>query len=526
MFILAILIGIYSYLIFGIGLLGILYKSYIVLATLLFMLIVLFFLKERLRDASFKFIRTLKQIQKINFSLTKHNMLIAIPLFMLILQGIINFIGVLGPELGFDALWYHLTIPKIYLQSHFISYIPGGLLYYSAMPKLTEMLYIVGLALGNEILAKIIHFSFGILTLIALYCLSRKFLSKIYSLLAIVLFYSNLVVGWMSISAYVDLARTFFEIMALWGFVNWNEKKENKWLILSAVMLGLAISAKLLALGSLVIFVILVYALNRRIASALIYCFFALLVPLPWLIFSFINTGSPVYPFFTNIYPVKFNFNFINPLNLSDPISPLYVVFLPITLFLYGKLRLPFKIIALYSFFAVIIWYLTPQTGGGRFILPYLPALSLITIVIISMIKRVKLRNIFIGLIIILALFSAIYRSAANSKYIPIILGNESKSQFLTKHLNFSFGDFYDTDGYFAKKIKIEDKVLLYGFHNLYYVNFPFVDSSFIKKGNTFNYIAVQGSTLPERFKFWNLIYYNEKINVKLYSFGGIRWTY
>ena len=67
---------------------------------------------------------------------------------------------------------------------------------------------------------------------------------------------------------------------------------------------------------------------------------------------------------------------------------------------------------------------------------------------------------------------------------------------------------------------------LLYGFHNLYYINFPFIDSSYVKIGDRFNYIAVAGNNLPERFKVWNLIYYNEKTNVKLYSIGGMKWTY
>src|SRR6185437_14950424 len=118
-----------------------------------------------------------------------------------------------GPEIGFDALWYHLTLPKLYLGWHQVRHIPGGLLYYSDMPKLTEMLYISGLAILGETGAKLIHFSFGILCCIALYKVGRKFFSPLLSLIAVAIFYSNLVVGWESISAYIDLARTFFNIM-------------------------------------------------------------------------------------------------------------------------------------------------------------------------------------------------------------------------------------------------------------------------------------------------------------------------
>ena len=135
--------------------------------------------------------------------------------------------GALGPEIGFDALWYHLTIPKLYLENNSIFYIPGGLLYYSTIPKLTEMLYTAAIALNGEILAKLIHFCFGILTCVALFKLSRLFFSLKISLIAVVIFYSNLVVGWQSITAYVDLARTFFEIMALWAFAKFVKSKDS-----------------------------------------------------------------------------------------------------------------------------------------------------------------------------------------------------------------------------------------------------------------------------------------------------------
>ncbi len=529
MFKLALLIGIYAYLIFGLGLLGILYKVYIISTTLIFGLIFFYIYREKIKKILGRYFAVLRKVHVCKDILRTANLLLITALFVLVLQGIINLVGALGPELGFDALWYHLTLPKIYLQNHSIFYIPGGLLYYSAIPKLTEMLYIAGMTFGSEIFAKLIHYSFGILCLIALYGLSRKFLSKTLSLIVVVLFYSNLVIGWMSITSYVDLARTFFETMALWGLVEWQEKKQTKWLIVSAVMLGLAVSIKLLALESLLIFILLIILKKPKkniFKDLLIYCGFALAIPLPWLIFSYINTGSPVYPFFSNIYSITLNSHLINPLNLADPISSIYIIFLPVALIFYKKLNPALKIVPLYSFLAVVIWFFTPQTGGGRFILPYLPAFSLITVAIISILKRKILRNSFIGLIIFFALFSLVYRGAANFKYIPVILGNQSKSQFLTNHLNFSFGDFYDTDGYFSKQIKPGDKVLLYGFHNLYYVDFPFIDSSYVKSGDTFNYVAVQEGSLPKKFKNWSLIYYNNKTKVGLYSIEGLKWIY
>src|SRR3989344_8285715 len=169
-------------------------------------------------------------------------------------MALINLIGALGPEFSFDALWYHLTIPKIFINEHKIFFIPGGLFYYSIMPKLGEMLFIPALMFGNEIISKLIQWTFGMLSAFVVYKISRNFFDQKLSIIASLIFYSSLVVAWQSTIAYIDLIRSFFEIMALWGFLEFYKSKNNKWLIGSALMIGFAISTKLLAVGSLLIF--------------------------------------------------------------------------------------------------------------------------------------------------------------------------------------------------------------------------------------------------------------------------------
>lgn len=512
---LAIIIGIYSYFLFALGVLGLFYQTNIILFTFLYVLIFWGLFKDKLRFTT---------VPKFN-----------IFLFIIILQSFINLVGALGPELGFDALWYHLTIPKIYLSSHVVSHIPGGLLYYSDMPKLTEMLYSFGLSLGSEFYAKIIHFLFGILILFSLYSISRRFLNKSFSFLVVLIFSSNLVFSWQSTTAYIDLARTFFELLAFWAFLNFYKNKKNTWLLESAVMLGLAISTKLLALSSIPIFVLLIFLAQKNIKkslfNSLIFFSISILIPSPWFLYSYLNTGNAFYPLLTHFYPISSSLT--NPIidfwnlftHLYDPISPLYLIILPFVFMQYRKFKSESRLVCLYSVLGLFTWYIIPKTGGGRFILPYLPILSLLMVIVIKTLS-INLRKISIVAVVLVSLITILYRGAANYKYISVLTGLETKEKFLSDNLNFSYGDFYDTDGYFRNHIKDSDRVLLFGFHNLFYTDFPFIDSSFVKKGDSFNYIAVQNSTIPERFKFWNLIYSNLKTGVKLYSLGGQKWTY
>lgn len=532
MFFLAIVLGLYSYSIFSLGLLGLLGKESLIVDTVFFLaVLVSYFWKtqKNIVRAVFSFFRTLSVL---SFCL----------IGLLAIQALINLVGVLGPELGFDALWYHLTLPKLYLETATITFIPGGLLYYSAMPKLAEMLYIPGLLAGGEQFIKLIHFSFGILTCIAIYHFSRNFFARKISLIAVAIFYANLVVGWESSSAYIDLVRTFFEVLGLWGFINWWKKRKKHWLFISAVMIGFAITTKLLAIGSLILFLILIGIRDFRtvrvvelVRDIALYPVIALLVPLPWFLFAYYHTGTPLYPFFTDLYKVA-----PEPLSLAafikdisilftsaaDPISPVYLIVLPLLLWIFIKRQKSIKQIeiikpiVLYSLLAIIIWYFTPRTGGGRFILPYVPAFSILVAFVLSQIPITKLRLYLVSIVILLSVTSILYRGAANSRYLPFILGKESKAQFLKKHLNFEYGDFYDIDGYFAKKISQNDRVLLYGFHNLYYIDFPYIDSSWVKKGDKYNYIATQGGRLPEERVRGKLIYENPVTHVRLYSLG------
>ena len=78
------------------------------------------------------------------------------------------------------------------------------------------------------------------------------------ALIGCLIFYSQLTVGWLSTTAYVDLVRTFFEILALDYFLKWAGNKKLPLLIKSSVLVGLAISVKLLAFYSLASFIFLI----------------------------------------------------------------------------------------------------------------------------------------------------------------------------------------------------------------------------------------------------------------------------
>ncbi len=522
MFKFAVLIGFYSYSLFGLGVIGLLTPLLVFVLTVAFLSAFLYFFK-----------RNMLQIGKyltFAFEYFVHESLVNKFLWIILAtQMMINLIGALGPESGFDAIWYHLTLPKIYIEQKQIAFIPGGLFYYSAMPKLIEMLYIPALMFGNEIFAKLIHFSFGFLTLVVLFRLSKMLLPKNLLVLVLVVFYSNLVVAWQSTTAYIDLGRTFFEVLSLYFLILFFKTKKNTELLKSGVSLGLSIGSKVLSIGSLIPVLLILFAQRVKFLRIIQFIFLCLIIPLPWFIFSYINTGNPIYPFFSSAYSLAPSLNILNFTNLarsSDPISPAYLITLPLILLYFKKFNKFIKVVAVYSFLSLIVWIITPQTGGGRFILPYLPAYSILVGSAIYYSKNKLLKGYLVILVVLVALTSLVYRGIANSKYVPVVLGLESKHHFLSKNLNYNFGDFYDAGRYFENNIDSEDKVLIYGTHNLFYVNFPFIHESFVKKKDMFNYIMTQNVDIPSLFSDWKLIYVNSLTNVKLYTKDKKLWEY
>lgn len=531
MFGFAFLLGLYANIIFAFGLLHKLSFVDLFLITELFVFCSVVFWRKFEKEFSLK----------MNFFIFKKTFFKNPIIFCYIFSCFgVMLMGALGPELAFDSLWYHLSLPKIYLQEHGVLHLPGGLMYYSSMPKLGELLYTSALSFSGEVLAKIIHFSFGLLTLFVTFAISRKFLSTFYSLIAVVVLLSNIVFMWEASTAYIDLVRTFFEVMAFWGLLNYFDTKKKTWLVESALLLGLAIESKLLSVVTLVVFLTLLVLfenkpLMHKVKNVAQYTFLSLLIPLGWFVFSYVSTGNPFYPLFSlyTIHVGKDTLAFPNVITdmfsifikSHDPISPVYLIGFPLYFIVRRNISKKTAIIFVFCLLALIGWTVTPKTGGGRFLLPYLPIFSIAAAIVLEAVKKYKtLYRIFFATVITCCLVSVVYRGVASIKYIPVVFSFQSKESFLMKQLNFQFGDFYDQNGD-IKKIVGDKKVLLYGFHNLYYIDFPFIDSSWVKRGDSFEYVATQHTTLPARFFYWNLVYTNDVTGVKLYT-TNTTWIY
>jgi len=85
------------------------------------------------------------------------------------------------PPVSRDALIHHLTVPKLYLKNGGIFEIP--FMDFSYYPMNLDLLYLIPLYFGNDIIPKFIHFSFALLTACLVFCYLRRRINSIYAMI-------------------------------------------------------------------------------------------------------------------------------------------------------------------------------------------------------------------------------------------------------------------------------------------------------------------------------------------------------
>jgi 4-amino-4-deoxy-L-arabinose transferase-like glycosyltransferase len=218
------------------------------------------------------------------------------------------------PPVSKDELVHHLAVPKLYLKHGGMVEIP--FMDFSYYPMNVDLLYLLPLYFGNDIIPKFIHFTFGLLTSWLLFSYLKRRTSTTVALFGVTLLLSIPVVVKLSITAYVDLGLMFFSFAALILLLKWKETRfKPLYLLLSAMMTGLAMGVKyngLLVWAVLAFLVPLLYARGlegktpgflRPAGLGAVFFLVALLVFSPWAVRNYQWTKNPVYP----LYDAWFN---------------------------------------------------------------------------------------------------------------------------------------------------------------------------------------------------------------------------
>jgi hypothetical protein len=211
----------------------------------------------------------------------------------------------LAPEVSFDALVYHLALPRLY-ELH------GGLLptptnLYSGFPMLIEWAYGFMLYFSDEISAKLVHWACGLGLAAAFLGLGLRAKRPLIGWVACVVFFATPITVFNIVKAAVDTGSAYFTVLAVYALsLSLQRRRENSSgdaeLLLSAVLCGLAMGIKYTSWTLLPILAAVLVALKEPPARIIRYALVAVAVLSPWVFKNILIARNPVYPFLNGLF--------------------------------------------------------------------------------------------------------------------------------------------------------------------------------------------------------------------------------
>jgi hypothetical protein len=330
-------------------------------------------------------------------------LLLAAP-FLLIMA-----LGSMLPTIDFDAIEYHLQGPKEYYLAGRISFLPHNV--YTSMPFKIEMLHLLGMealddwwwgALAGQLLVA----SFAPLTALMVAATALRWGSPRAGWVAGIAYLSTPWVYRLAVIPYVEGPLCFYHAaLAFAAGRAWSapETDRPRWWTLVGLLAGGAMACKYTGFVSATVpFAAVALAdacLRKSPRSLLGFALGFALVMAPWLIKNVADTGNPVYPLASGLFPTRhwtpeqaakwapahgpkpiqaraFLDSAIDVAGRSDWQSPLFIALAPLA-FVRRSHRRVALVLSAYAAYVFLSWWLFTHRLD-RFWLPLLPTLAVL----------------------------------------------------------------------------------------------------------------------------------------------------
>lgn len=230
-----------------------------------------------------------------------------------------GWVNALSPPTEWDTLVYHLTVPRLWVESHKIGTLDSP--YLAQIPLHAEMLYLWAMLVGPDTLAQLLHW------LMAGFCglwvrhLGRRYFSERAGNISAAIFVTTPLYTRLSGAAMNDFTLALFSLLFVAAFARWLDEnpaprirslegrgeKKDFWLFFSGLWLGLACVCKYTGpyIGIAVGFLWGAFGGGRfqyRLKNLVKLAALTLLFCAPWYLRTYLLTGNPIYPYFYEIF--------------------------------------------------------------------------------------------------------------------------------------------------------------------------------------------------------------------------------
>jgi hypothetical protein len=411
----------------------------------------------------------------------------------------LSFFNALTPAWDYDGLMYHLVGPKLFLEAGKIFPFPDN--WYVNGPFTIEMVFSLGLGFGDDVFPKLIHFSLGVIYILAGYILARRILNRQGAWLSLALLLGIPTLPILAGFAYIDLGWGAFEALAVLAFLAWLQHDDERWLLMSGLMCGLAMGSKYLGLMGFGLLGLILAAnglrtnLRTLFSKALWFGIPAVLLASPWYLKNVIWFGNPVFPLYfggpgwpetrLNLYDTylhafghgrSFLDTILLPLNLflhntqfgavMNRIEIPNPLFLLVFIFPFLRKNRFLTMLAVISAGRFVLWAVGSQQT--RFLMPIFPLLSILSVYVLQdLFSRKERFNYIPGVLCVTLMAITLYYQIVYTTVtqpLGVLLGQESKETYLLRMVNTYTGVAYARDN-----LPAEEQVLMLGDGRGYY---------------------------------------------------------
>lgn len=443
------------------------------------------------------------------------------------LYGLLALAVALLPPVGYDALWYHLAAPALFVQAHRLLILPS--ISQSNFPFTVELLYTLCLLFGDESGPGLVHLAFTILTVLGIWSFTAWKFDRRTAWLSVGAFITaSEVIDWAPIPD-IDLALTLYEFLATYAVLVWLQRRDMRWLMVGATMGGLAVACKYTAAPLVGILAILVVCADglapRRLFAHLgrgaLLPTTAFIIVCPWLLKNTLAFHNPIFPLLASkppnlvfghgelaapsvpATPVRAVVVWLTPLHLLQTGEALALtgrglrdyLELPVQIFLKGDMEIfaqpsllfllaPLALfcrrdsviirqIALVAALMAVIWSVGLQEL--RYLLPAFPLFAILSGHALARLQEAPWRRptggrmvaVLVPMILVVSLAEYLFDDS-RAQPLPVLLGQTSRDQYLRREVNS-----YAAESYLHTVLRPGEQALAIGESRGYYSPTP-----------------------------------------------------
>ncbi len=371
-------------------------------------------------------------------------------------------ISALAPVTSWDATVAHIALPAAYARAGHLYLEEGNV--YSGYPQLMHALYAAVFFRGGEKPVTLLNWTMALTACWAIYALGARAFNKRTGRAAAAILATAPVFMDQAGGVSIDLAFTALSLAALTALMIWLDKpKQRQWLVVCAVLAGSACGVRhtgYLVCVLLGIWVLLGASGQRRNAT-LVFCGGTAVAASPWLIRSALLAGNPVFPFLSEWFPssamdhiaitglgvhesvtqhggnsliafVRFPWDIIMRPGQYDgwsksPGGLVLALGVP-GLFILGKQA---RQLGVYSIAGGACFFFFQRLA--RYILPFFAPMMVVAAAVA--VESPKFKRGLTGLLLASFLYGLALHGAAMHFKIPVVLGLETRDEYLTRRV-------------------------------------------------------------------------------------------